>query len=152
MAEQLWQIAMKKVGGQYKFACAADLAKVACDYFEWCKNTPINDVRKIQRKGNTDEVNRVQMTDGQITRPMTKSGFELYAGIGNWQQWKKDNYNREGFAEVIDMVSKIIENDQQEGAITGIYEHNIIARLNGYADTTRRLNDTPMQILPHEAR
>lgn len=129
---KLWEIAMKKVGRPPKFESAEELAQVAQEYFEWCDQ---NDIIVENRLSNGDKGK--QVTGAKIQRPYTLEGFAIFAGIGSYKQWRKDNIERDGFRIVIDTYEGIIREKQISGAVVGLFKENIIARMCGFEERQR---------------
>ena len=75
---------------------------------------------------------------GKVARPLTFQGFMAYTGMAqDWNEFAKYTITRsENFSVVITRIRRIIESDQIEGGLGGIYNSNLTARLNGLTDKT----------------
>lgn len=86
-------------------------------------------------------------------RPLTFVGFECYLfeqgiinDLGDYESNKDGRYTE--YATIITRIKKFIEKDQFEGAITGIYNANIISRKLGLSDT-QKIQGDPEAPLEH---
>lgn len=78
-----------------------------------------------------DEVNR------KIQRPLTIVGFKAwcYENISDIHHYFDNTDNRyNAYREIITRIKDIIQAEQIDGALTGDYNSNLTARLNGLAD------------------
>ena len=65
----------------------------------------------------------------------TLGGFCLYAGITNWTTFKETKkYQTREFLRVIYTIEQTIVEHQISGANVGLYNHNLVARLNGLSE------------------
>lgn len=92
------------------------------EYKKWAKETPIR-------------VNRVsagQTVSVPCERPLTLTGFCLFAGIS---RSSFHNYEaQEEFSFLLTYIREAIEADQLEGALAGVYDSSIVARVLRLAD------------------
>lgn len=77
--------------------------------------------------------------DRKREKPLTKNGFFLYVKNvkGCWVKHyfeKKATVPYEPYKEIIDMIEESIKDDQIVGAMCGIYNATITARLNGLTE------------------
>ncbi len=100
-------------------------------YVEFIKANPIKredyvgkDANKVERK---------------LEKPLTWVGFEIYlnkneiiCGLGDYERNANNSYTE--FVPIIEMIKKIIEEDQFTGAMVGIFNPAITARKLGLAD------------------
>ena len=130
-----------RVGRPPKYATAMELAKVADEYFEWCDDTPVEtSSRKLvgaEQSAKTGSKAKSDETVFTSKRAYTLDGFCLYAGIGNWSQYKKDHAEDEEFRRVLYAIEQTIRDQQVVGSLVGLFNANIVARLNGLADVHR---------------
>lgn len=86
-------------------------------------------IKSGDKAGTTMEV--------KLRVPLTKKGFAMFLGI-TYQSYI--NYGtEESYKEYFDIIKKInafIENEQLQGASLGLYNSNIIARLQGLKEQT----------------
>lgn len=120
-----------KRGRKPIFATAQDLWDTFYEYVAFVEAFPI-DLPTTVVKGSTREEGR----GGKVARPLTKVGFRAFCGIASeWADFAKYQRSRGAdFSEVISRVEAIIEQDQIEGGLAGVYSSNLTARLNGLAD------------------
>ena len=102
-------------------------------YIQWAKNNPY--LIKDWVGGMGKQVRR------EKERPLSFIGFEswlfnngIISQLGDYESNKDGNY--EAYSTIITRIKKNIESDQFEGAASGIYHHNIIARKLGLIDKT----------------
>jgi len=107
------------------------LYKAAKNYFEWCdKNTWF----KQEPVKSGSECGRI--IDIPIRRPYSISGFCSYikCSQGFYYRFKK-NCSAD-FLETIELIEDIIEAQQFEGAVIGVFNTSIIARKLGLREQT----------------
>ena len=71
-----------------------------------------------------------------IKTPLSRKGFCIFANISE-QTLRNYASNDESYKEYFEVTTRaldIIDNNQIEGAIIGVYNPNIVARLNGLSD------------------
>lgn len=108
-----------------------ELWQLFLDYVESRKSDPINvedyvgaAAKRVYRKKE---------------KPLTRNGFFLYVKKvkGYWVKHyfaKKATVPYEPYKEIIDMIEESIKDDQIVGAMCGIYNATITARLNGLTE------------------
>ena len=124
---QFWK-QRSKHGRDKLFKTPELLLEAAQQYFQWCDDNPwISRKSGTNPKGATSEEKPTQ-------RPYTLSGLMVYVGANTdyWRQFKLQKH--EDFSTVIKEIENIIETQQFEGAITGVFNANIIARKLGLVD------------------
>ena len=95
------------------------------EYVQWCIDNPILDPR----------------TGARMPQALSWQNFMAFLGVGYRPRQYKDYYGKkEGFSAVITRIENIIEGNQLNGALAGVYTPNIVARLNGYTDKTETEN------------
>lgn len=74
-----------------------------------------------------------------IKRPYTLQGFSLWIGVGeSFLRGKRNNpATAKGLKSVLDEIFAVVKSDQVEGGLTGEYNANLAARLNGISETTK---------------
>lgn len=161
----LWKM-VKSPGVPKKFATPQDLWEAACAYFKFCDENPRCDYE--QRRGRTprakvefDDVlgeEVVTMPDGNVAdefakrpvkRPYVEEQLCAFIGVNTWylnnlwNQLRDEDPHKDGFKLVIKEIKNIIRGDQLEGAITGQYKDNFVARLQGVADASKHEHSGP---------
>lgn len=133
----------KHAGGRPpKFKTPDELEKLAEEYFAWCEANPIKiykrkdaSARQAAKNGSSAGSAENEM---YITRPYTLDGFCLWSNIGDWTSFKSSAaYQSDEFRGVIYAIEQTIRDQQVSGAMVGMYNSNLTARLNGIADTTK---------------
>lgn len=132
-------------GRLYNFKTAADLRKTADGYFNWCDDNPIRGQRSVRSKDGVKN-----MGDEMFPRPYTFEGFCRFAGISDYSMFCRNNKDREGFAEVLAYIRNRIRCNQIEGGLVGIYQPNLVARLNGIAENLNTAEKPAINILASE--
>jgi len=125
---QLWKLRSKH-GRDALFASPELLWKSALEYFEHCDNDNSWNTTKISEseKGTYNEVKTSK-------RPYTRGGLFLYLKCSvNWLSEFKKKCNSD-FLEVIEEIETIIDTQQTEGAMVGMFNANLVARIQGIKD------------------
>lgn len=101
--------------------------KLAVEYFDWCEKNPWKEEKPFGT-GFVAIVNK--------SRPYTEIGFRLFAGISNgtWENYSSGKEGYEDFLEVTTRIKEIVYTQKFEGAATGFFNPNIIARDLGLSD------------------
>lgn len=121
---EFWKLRSKH-GRDKLFANPELLWDAACEYFQWCRDNPI----EAQDNKGTKNVNTVK-----FIRPFTIKGFCIFCDTSdNWFRIFKSNLDKEkktdkDFLTIIHKIEDIVYTQKLEGAIVGIYNANIVAR------------------------
>ena len=67
-----------------------------------------------------------------VTPPLSILGFCVFIGITRITFWEYGK--KEKFLNVTSRIKDVCERNQVDGAMSGFYNHNLVARLNGIAD------------------
>lgn len=131
-----------KVGRPPKFKTPLELAEIADKYFAWCETNPIEtSKRKLVGAKQTGKGSEAKSDETVFTtrRAYTLDGFCLFANISDWNAMKKTKkYQTREFLGVIHAIEATIRDQQVSGALAGVFNANIVARLNGLADVQRQ--------------
>jgi hypothetical protein len=117
-----------KHGRDKLFASPELLLQAACEYFQYCEDNPLNEVKVF---GTGLRANVPKM------RAMTLSGLCLYLGCNEayFRQFKSNlPQGEQGFSTVIDQIETVIYNQKFQGASAGLLNANIISRDLGLAE------------------
>jgi hypothetical protein len=128
IGNQLWKLRAKH-GRDAIFDSPELLWKTACEYFEICDNDDTwNSVKSTSNdKGISDEIK-------PIKRPYTRGGLFLYIGCSeDWLRNFKKICN-DDFLRVIYDIERTIDTQQIEGAMTGNFNSNLVARIQGIVE------------------
>lgn len=127
-----------KCGRKPRFARPEDVWSCFLDYFDMCAASPIaiGSKKQASRKQTKKfgEETAAKNVNETAPRPMTLYGFCAFANIPEWHTFKDNYKHKRGFPEVIERIELIIKSQQVEGAMVGLYNSNLTARLNGIAD------------------
>lgn len=117
-----------KVGRPLMFENPAELWGEYLDYAEYCKSNPI----EIEDWVGKDAVKVVR----KKPLPQTLTGFILFVGGSTnwWQELRKNKNLTPEYLGVLRAIEASITTQQVSGAMAGIYQQNIVARINGLAD------------------
>jgi hypothetical protein len=153
-----WEIRSSNTRGQI-FESPEKMWESACGYFQYITDHPHHKAEQNRQAGKP-----VMGQDGKlgyipsllpipVMRPFTKEGLSLYLHVNThyfnefsdrlekkkepevWETLTKEE--REiviGFSEVIRMIRETIDNNQFDGAASGFFNPNIIARKLGLGD------------------
>lgn len=125
---ELWQLA-KNQGKPLAFESPEDMWQRACKYFEWVEENPLlEDVVFNHRDFG--------IIHGEIKkkRPFTLFGLCIHMGVRSKYITEFDLTSKPEYADVITRIREIIYNQKFEGAASGFFNANIIARDLGLAD------------------
>lgn len=109
------------------------------EYEKWCEANPV-----VQG----DYVGQLaEYVEHKHKRPYTWFGFETFlwrhkgviTELGAYEQNKGDSYG--DFSPTIKKIKDAIKDQQVSGAMTGVYNSNLTARLNGLTEKTENKND-----------
>lgn len=129
----------KHAGGRPpKFKTPEELEAKAEGYFQYCDTHPIEVWQRKAAAANQSAKNGsgIKSDEGtmHIPRPYTIDGLSLWCEVGNWRQWRADAPPE--FRTVIYRLEARVRDQQVSGAMVGMYNPNLTARLNGIADKT----------------
>jgi len=121
---EFWKLRSKH-GRDILFATPGLLWEAACEYFEWCDE---NKLIEVDFRGkDADRVNIPHM------RPYTIHGLCLYLDCGT-AYFRNFKPPTEDFKSVVTRIEEVIYNQKFEGAASGFFNANIIARDLGLAE------------------
>lgn len=102
------------------------------EYRAWCKESPYRVHDFVGKDGNS--VERLK------ERPLTQNGFDNYLAQSGVISYNIDHYrfNLNGayseYVNVMKLIDSITKDDQLCGAMCGVYQHHVTARLLGLID------------------
>lgn len=139
LGNQFWKLRAKH-GRDKLFATPELLWEAACEYFQWVDEHPLESYE--QRKGNViiPKGHDGELPDPIITiprpRPYTLEAFCLYCqcSTGYFRAFKTTEACTKDFLSVITHIEQTVYNQKFEGASSGLFNHNIIARSLGLRD------------------
>jgi len=122
---QFWKL-RNKHGRNTLFESPELLEKAAFEYFDWCDKHTWYKNEAIKSGQATGTIIKIP-----IARPYSLSGLCIYLGCGQgyFNHFKEKCGNE--FLEVIERIENIIETQQFEGAVLGLFSASIIARKLG---------------------
>lgn len=134
---------VSRVGRPPLYPDPEDLAKVADEYFQWCDDHPIEtSTRKLvgaEQSAKAGSKAKSDETKFTARRAYTLDGFCLFARISDWAAFKKaDAHSDAEYLGVIHAIEQTIRDQQVSGALAGVFNANIVARLNGLADVQKQ--------------
>ena len=134
-----------------KFKTAKQLMDKFVEYVHTVDEMPIKVSQAFKKKGRKAE------NDGQnsenyvnmVAHPLSIREFCLFAGISNWADFKLQLRNKtKDFAIVISRIEEYTVNQQVNGAMSGLYNANIVARLNGIVERTEVTGKDGKDLIP----
>lgn len=144
---QMWKLRSKH-GREKLFASPKLLWEAACEYFQWVDDNPFQRSEQMKGtivipkdfKGDLGDCKPVLNLD--VKRPYTMQGLCLYLGAhtGYLKQFKADLKNMKDaeqaldFYTVITHIEETVYQQKFEGAASGFFNANIIARDLGLRD------------------
>lgn len=140
----------KHAGGRPpKFKTPEELQEKAEGYFQYCDTHPIEVWQRKAAAANQSAKNGsgVKSDEGTmyIRRPYTLDGLALWCEVGNWRQWRTDAPPE--FRTVIDTLEARVRDQQVSGAVVGMYNANLVARLNGISESVQVEGNIPVQLV-----
>lgn len=111
-------------------------------YEQWCKKHPVSEQDFVGQLA--EEVTR------KYERPLTWFGFESYlfrveeiiSSLAHYEQNNEGRYT--DYLPIIRKIKDIIKDQQVSGAMVGVYNSNLTARLNGLTEKTENKNETKL--------
>lgn len=105
-----------------------ELALACQNYFQWVHENPFFKTEVVKSKFGAEIVYV------PTQRPMTLSGLIIYLGIviKTWDDYSK----RDRHKEICSFVREVIDHNQLEGAMVGVFNPSITARRLGLVDKT----------------
>ena len=132
---QFWKLRSKH-GRKALFESPELLIQSAQEYFDWCdKHTWY----KQEAVKSGSECGRI--IDIPVKRPYSLSGLCVYLGCSQGYFNKLKKKCNDEFLEAIEQIENIIETQQFEGAVTGIFNTSIIARKLGLREQTDKTSN-----------
>ena len=108
------------------FSDPEKLWDMACEYFEWCYETPLYETKAFAYEG------MVTTEDLPKMRAMTIQGLCFFLDISDdtWANYSKN----EDFIGICNDIKRVVFTQKFEGASAGLLNSSIIARELGLAD------------------
>lgn len=156
---KLWQLAATAPIHKHIFMDAEILLAHAQAYFRWCEDNPRYKTEVVRHKMQWETI------EIALKRPYTLSGLCMYLGVAQsyLRQTRSDllemleagriDEPRVQVLAAIEWINQMVFTDQIEGAATGQYNANIVARLNGLADNVNNANlpDPVLRVVTRDA-
>lgn len=125
VGNRFWELRSKH-GRDKIFESPEMLWKSACEYFEWCEENPWQEQDWVGKDGDEVVKNKV--------RPFTLSGLCVYLDCA--EITLREYGKKEDFSAVYTRIEQIVRTQKFEGAATGFFNANIIARDLGLVNKT----------------
>lgn len=108
------------------------------EYCKWIDDNPWHDKSGSNNLYERDgaKSNQMRQTVQVSQRAYTLYGFCAFAGIHTqWGDFKRNYIGKDGFLEVIRAIENTVIAQQLDGAMLNKFNANLVARLNGIAET-----------------
>jgi hypothetical protein len=140
-----------KVGRPPKFKTPEELAEKAEGYFQYCDTHPIEVWQRKAAAANQSAKNGsgVKSDEGTmyIRRPYTLDGLMLWLDLGmNWRDFRAYHAD-DDFSAVIRTLDARVRDQQVSGAVVGMYNANLVARLNGISESVQVETSIPVKLV-----
>jgi len=150
--KKIWELAPSPLGGRPRlFTSPLTLWRRFLAYCKWVDDNPWEEKFGASSLTSSAKVNTNSMRQQVRTtqRAYTLYGFCAYSGIYKWSSFKQKYYGKEsacsegdrekyeGFSTVIDAIENIVASQQIDGALSNMFNSNLVARLNGIADNVK---------------
>lgn len=127
IGNQFWKLADPEAIGRPRiFKTPLDLWEKVKEYFQWVDENPI-----VTKKIYTNDKG-THLNQDYLIKPYTWEGLYVFLGVCNLDRYKE----KEEFAGIITHIGNCIRNQKFEGAASGIFNPNIIARDLGLKDSS----------------
>lgn len=141
----------KHAGGrQPKFKTPEELQEKAEGYFQYCDTHPIEVWQRKAAAANQSAKNGsgVKSDEGTmyIRRPYTLDGLGLWLEINDWRHFRAYHQD-DDFSPVIRALEARVRDQQVSGAVVGMYNANLVARLNGISESVQVETSIPVKLV-----
>lgn len=135
IGNQFWKLRAKH-GVDAIFTDPDKLWESCCEYFQWCEDHPFYKA-EAKTVNIGDYQSQIEIAKIPTIRPFTLQALCLYLGV-NTKYFNEFEYTitaqAKGFPEVLTRIRETIYAQKFEGAASGFFNANIIARDLGLAD------------------
>jgi len=141
IGNQFWKLRSKH-GRDKLFATPELMEEAIHEYFQWCIDNPFNKA-EAKTVNIGDYQSKVEIVNLPVMRPLTIQGLCGYldCNVAYFNQFEasisgKTDELSKGFSSVITRARDVIYRQKFEGAASGFFNANIIARDLGLKDTS----------------
>jgi hypothetical protein len=126
-------------GNPKKIPTPEKMWELFLEYKDWCKSNPYRVHDFVGKDGR--DVHR------EKERPLTNNGFDSYLADNQYIGHNIDQYRRNehgmynDFVDVMSRIHNVIREDQLCGAMCGVYQHHVTARVLGLVDKTENTHE-----------
>jgi hypothetical protein len=140
---------LPEFGRPPKFKTAKELMDKFIEYVRTVDEMPIRVSQTVRKKGKKDVDANSESLLNLVAHPLSIREFCLFAGISNWSEFKSRERHQSGdFLIVITRIEDYTVNQQINGAMSGLYNANIVARLNGIVEKTEITGKDGKDLIP----
>lgn len=136
----LWAVASAYRSTEKAFDSPEQLWKAACDYFKWVDANPDYEIKPmiVARPGRFtgSEVKMVKVAKKQ---PYSVMGLSVFIGVspGYFKAFKlQEREDKDAWMPVLRRIQAVIYSQQFDGAASGFFHANLMARALGLAEKT----------------
>jgi hypothetical protein len=143
---QCWMLRLKH-GLDGKFKTPEEILENFEQYVQWAEETPLIEV-DFRGKDATE----VRLPKKRL---LTKEGFALACGFSCWTKLSEYKTKSKDFGSVFTRIEQAIYTSKLEGAASGLFNHNIIARdlgLMNQEQITMQMTEVIRPTSPKEAK
>jgi len=151
---QFWKLRTKHGKDKIFGGDGSTLWAEACAYFDWCDRHPWERVELVKYQGIAEEA------DVPLGRPYTMDGLTVYLGVSSSyfrtaksalkekMEAKRATPDELELLSVIECIEQTVRTQQVEGAAVGVFNANLISRINGIADNVNQntTGDTVLRV------
>lgn len=138
------------LGKPPKYKTAKELWDKFLEYCDWVAANPIEMPERIGISGTKTDIKQRQQNKTSVSRPYTLAAFLAWAGITNWTEFKKIEWRKKGeYFRVIRAIENVIKAQQIDGAMVGLYNSNLTARLNNISEHSEFTGANGTDLMKH---
>lgn len=131
---QFWKLA-KNIGAPKAFKSPEELWEKATEYFQWCDDNPLYEIKAFNGKDDIKTVSLPKM------RAYTLKHLCLFLGVNEVYFNQFNEEKNQEYSKIITRIRDIIYTQKFQGAAADLLNPNIIARELGLAEKNDNKNE-----------
>lgn len=129
---KFWKMAdPNRIGRPVAFESPEELWEKACDYFQWCDDNPLYEVKAFNGKDDIKTISLPKM------RAYTIKHLCLFLGVNEDYINQFNTKKNKEYSRVITRIKDVIFTQKFQGAAAELFNANIIARELNLADNNK---------------